>query len=123
LDQGEAVTPEQASAALVRGLNLLFFSFLRVTFAHGPMATAAAVLGLEITNLFGADFAMWQVITFGIAVMVFASPTHAILEYFGIAREMVTPIDRISETTSFGVLPEHLRWTPVVRQPEPSSKV
>lgn len=107
LDQHEAVAPEQASAALVTGLNLPFFSFLRVTFAHGPMATAAAVLGLEIANLFGADFAMWQVVTFAIAVMVFASPTHAILEYFGIAQEMVAPLERISASTPVGIRPEH----------------
>ena len=107
LDKGETPDAEQASAALVRALNLPFYSFLRITFAHGPMATAAAVFGMEAANFFGAEFGDWQVIIFAIAVMLFASPTHAILEYFGIARDMIVPITRISASIGSGILPEH----------------
>ena len=39
LDRGETPSDKDLSEALVRALNLPFYSFLRVTFLHGPGAT------------------------------------------------------------------------------------
>jgi adenylate cyclase len=110
LDRGEAITPTQASAGLARALNLPFYSFLRVTLLHGPMATVSVLLVMVGSNLLaGAGFALWQALIFAAAVGFFASPAHGILEFFGISRAMVGPIERISQFASDGIRPEDQR--------------
>ena len=87
LDSEELPTPQEVSPAVVRALNLPFYSFLRVTFMHGPMATVTLLAGLLINNqFFDAQYADWQVAGFALTVLFFASPTHAIFEFFAISR-------------------------------------
>ncbi len=96
LDIGQIPTPQEASAAIVRALNLPFYSFLRVTFVHGPLASGSVLVGLLILNaFFDANYATWQIATFSATVMFFASPTHAIYEFFAISRDMAPPIERL----------------------------
>jgi adenylate cyclase len=110
LDRGEQLSPAEASAILVRALNLPFYSFMRVTLLHGPMATAAVLITMFGADLvFGSDFAVWQALIFAAAVAFFASPAHGILEFFGISREMSGPIARLSQYASDGIRPEDLR--------------
>jgi adenylate cyclase len=109
LDRHERPSAAQLSAGLVRALNLPLYSFLRVTFMHGPMATGALLIMLGCGNLFAhTDYALWQMLIFAAAVLFFASPAHAILEYFSIARDMSGPISRLSQAAPEGILPEHL---------------
>src|SRR5665213_93752 len=44
LARGERPTPAEASAAVVRALNLPFLSFMRITFLHGPLSTVALLV-------------------------------------------------------------------------------
>ncbi|MBL8643687.1 MAG: GAF domain-containing protein, partial [Rhodospirillaceae bacterium] len=85
-----------ASRAIVRALNLPFYSFLRVTFIHGPCATGLLVIGLYILNaVAGTEYATWQILVFAATVLFFASPTHAILEFFAISREVAPTVERL----------------------------
>ena len=87
LDAGDVPTPEEISPAVARALNLQFYSFIRVTFIHGPGATLAVFAGLLFGNIFlDANFATWQIAGVMLTVLFFASPAHAIFEYFGISR-------------------------------------
>ncbi|HZT87742.1 MAG TPA: adenylate/guanylate cyclase domain-containing protein [Stellaceae bacterium] len=107
VERGERPNPTQVSLALVRCLNLPFYSFLRLTLLHGPLAAASSFLVMSIANEFGAGAASWQVTMFALAVLLFASPTHAIIEYFSISRTMLGPIARLSAAAPDGILPEH----------------
>ena len=110
LDRGETPTQAEASAALLRALNLPIYSFARVTFVHGPMATAALVLLMIVANhLLDAGYAVWQEAILASTVLFFASPTHAILEYFSISRDIAEPIGRLSPLLPGGMLPEDER--------------
>ena len=116
LDRGEPPTREQASAALVRALNLPFYSFVRVTFLHGPMATALTLLGLGGLNWFlGMGYALWQVLILAATVLFFATPTHAILEYFAISRDIVAPIVRLVRDADASILPDQQRKLVAIR--------
>ena len=96
LDKGEDPTASDISKALVRALNLPFYSFIRVTFIHGPGATSALSAVLVALNIFfDAGYEVWQILTFAATVLFFAAPTHAILEYFAISRHMVPTIERL----------------------------
>jgi adenylate cyclase len=108
LDRGEVPHPAQVSAALVRALNLPFYSFVRVTFMHGPMASIAVLIVMGVGNEFAhTGYALWQSLIFSATVLLFASPAHAMLEYFSISRDMTAPIARLSQVTADGILPEH----------------
>ena len=110
IDRGERLTPAEASATLVRALNLPFLSFMRVTLLHGPMAAAAILIVMFGANqILPANYAPWQVLIFSAGVLFFASPTHGILEFFGISRQMAGPIARLAPFASEGILPEHRR--------------
>jgi adenylate cyclase len=116
LDRGERPTPAQASAALVAALNLPFYSFVRVTFMHGPMATLSVLLLMAAgTAWFGADYTLWQAVMFAATVLLFASPAHAILEFFTISRDLTGPIARLSQLATDGILPQHQREIVSVR--------
>ena len=88
LDRGEA--PERTVAlGLVRALNLPYFSFLRVTFLHGPLVTVLVYLVPSSANwLLRAGYEQWQILAFCATTLFFASPTHAIFEYFAVSRAM-----------------------------------
>jgi adenylate cyclase len=92
LDAGDVPSKEEASWAIVRALNLPFYSFMRVTFVHGPLATISVITGLLIVDtFFKVQFETWQIATFAATVLFFAAPTHAIYEYFAISHD-VAPV-------------------------------
>jgi adenylate cyclase len=96
LDRGERPSSAEASRAIVRALNLPFFSFLRVTLFHGPAAAIFAGLGLYAGNqLADGGFATWQVVGLTLTIFLFASPAHAISEFFVIARKIVPEVERL----------------------------
>jgi adenylate cyclase len=96
LDRGERPDDERLAAALVQALNLPFLSFLRVTGLHGPLATILLCTVMYSANwLLDANYAHWQVLTFAATVMFFASPTHAIFEYFAVSRDIEPVIRRL----------------------------
>jgi len=56
-DGGETPTPEEVSSAVCRALNLPFYSFIRVTFIHGPLASGDGEVGVDGLER-GGDFAV-----------------------------------------------------------------
>jgi adenylate cyclase len=115
IERGEQPSREAGSAALARALNLPFYSFVRVTFLHGPMATAALLLVFYGGNLFlDMGFATWQAATFAATILFFAAPTHAIFEYFSISRDMAAPISQLWRLGG-EILPEHTRELVAIR--------
>src|SRR5262249_47036216 len=110
LDRGERPGGAEISGTIVHALNLPFYSFLRVTFLHGALATISIIAIIVTPNvLFGAGYELWQMLIFASAALFFASPTHAIVEYFSIAHEMAAPITRLSPLAAEGILPEDQR--------------
>ncbi len=103
-DDGPREVPVLA-AGLARAINLPFLAFMRVTFIHGPMAALlvlVATLGTEpITH---AGFSLWQGLAFAAMVLFFASPTHAIFEYFAVSRALLPSIMRLNESLG-GAIP------------------
>jgi adenylate cyclase len=96
LDRGDRPTSADASRAIVRALNLPFFSFLRVTLFHGPAAAIFAGLGLYAANhLAGGGFAPWQMVGLILTIFLFASPAHAISEFFVIAKKVMPQVERL----------------------------
>ncbi|HXA38154.1 MAG TPA: adenylate/guanylate cyclase domain-containing protein [Phenylobacterium sp.] len=99
LDRGEQPDLEAKGAALVRALNLPQFSAMRVICLHGPAATAALVFVIFVVNtIFHAGVATWQLVSFAALVLFFATPTHAIFEYFAVSRAMEPIAARLSRT-------------------------
>jgi adenylate cyclase len=96
LDRGERPDPYAVSRAIVRALNLPYFSFLRVTFFHGPSAALMAGLGMYVGNLvIGSGYAAWQIIGLTLTIFLFASTTHAIAEFFVTARKIVPEVEQL----------------------------
>lgn len=96
VDRGKFPPAEEIAQATVRALNLPYYSFMRVVLFHGPAATLTAPVTLFIGNaLFHADFQVWQTVTFSIIIFLFAAPTHAVFEFFGVSRTMVPVIGRL----------------------------
>jgi adenylate cyclase len=96
LDRGERPASPDVSRAIVRALNLPFFSFVRVTLFHGPVAAIGASLGLYAAN-YVADggFATWQIVGLSLTIFLFASPAHAISEFFVIAKKVIPEVERL----------------------------
>ena len=96
LDRGERPTSADASRAIVRALNLPFFSFLRVTLFHGPAAALCAGLGMYVANrVTEGGFATWQIVGLTLSIFLFASPAHAISEFFVIAKRIIPQVERL----------------------------
>jgi adenylate cyclase len=94
IDRGERPDPQVVSRAIVRALNLPYFSFLRVTFFHGPAATICAGLAMIIANrIAGSGYEAWQIAGVTLTIFFFASPAHAIAEFFVTARKIVPEIE------------------------------
>ena len=109
LGEGRPLSSREASGAIVRALNLPFYSFVRVTFLHGPAATGLLAAGLVIANaFFGAGYALWQIVTFAATVLLFASPVPAIFEFFAISRGITPTIERLWGHCD-EIEPDHLR--------------
>ena len=108
LGEGRTPSSRQASEAIVRALNLPFYSFVRVTFLHGPAATGLLVAAMVINNVFfGAGYAIWQIVTFAATVFFFASPVHAIFEFFAISRRITPTVERLWRHCE-AIEPDHL---------------
>ena len=101
--------PEAVIAdALVRALNLPLFSFVRVTFLHGPLVSLLIWILMTAANpLFGAGNAQWQVLTFAATALFFASPSHAIFEYFAVSRAVIPTILKLSRALGDVLPPQY----------------
>lgn len=96
LDAGETPAAVDISRAIVRALNLPYYSFLRVVLFHGPAASIAVMITLNTGDaFFQTNYEPWQVLTFTTIVLFFASPTHAIFEYFSVSHSMVPVVGRL----------------------------
>lgn len=116
LDRGEKPPQPVVAEAVVRALNLPFYSFMRVTFLHGPMVTVMVCMALPFGNwAFDAGYQTWQVMVFAATALFFASPTHAIFEYFGVARALVPTIVRLSDHLDGGLSPEYQQQLVAIR--------
>jgi adenylate cyclase len=97
LDRGDRPDDATLGAALVRALNLPQFSAVRVLVLHGPMATLSLLVVVYTLNtFFQAGIAGWQLVALGTMIFVFASPTHAIFEYFAVSRTVEPVVERLS---------------------------
>jgi adenylate cyclase len=109
LDRGGDAPEPILANGLVRALNLPYLAFLRVTFIHGPLVTVQVYLVPSAANwLFDGGFATWQIFAFCAMTLFFASPTHAIFEYFAVSRAMEPVIVRLSGALG-GTLPPAYR--------------
>lgn len=105
LDRGERPSDAAIAAAAVRALNLPQMSAVRVTILHGPMATVSLVAAIYVINTFFAGgIAMWQFIGLAVLILVFASPAHAIFEYFAVSRTVEPVVKRLSQELG-GLIP------------------
>jgi adenylate cyclase len=97
LDRGESPPASQIAAALVRTLNLPLYSGLRVTLLHGPMATLLLCGAIvAINTVFQAEVALWQLVALATMIFLFASPAHAIFEYFAVSRTIEPVAERLA---------------------------
>ncbi|MBX3482601.1 adenylate/guanylate cyclase domain-containing protein [Phenylobacterium sp.] len=97
LDRGEKPSEAVLGAALVRALNLPQISAVRVTTVHGPAATFALIGVIWTANtVFHAGIAGWQLIALGTMIFVFASPAHAIFEFFAVSKTIEPIAIRLS---------------------------
>lgn len=116
LDSGVPPPEPVIAEAVVRALNLPFYTFLRVTFLHGPMVAVLVCIALPLGNyFFDAGFVTWQVAVFAATCLFFASPTHAIFEYFGVSRALVPTIVRLSAALEGGLRPEYQQQLVAIR--------
>ena len=98
---------EILSNGIVQALNLPLLAFLRVTLFHGPLAVILLVTAFVLSNvLFDAGFQLWQMGAFCATAFFFASPTHAIFEYFSFGREIEPVIRRLSQRLGEQLAPE-----------------
>jgi adenylate cyclase len=97
LDHGERPGETALGAALVRALNLPQYSAVRVTVLHGPMATLSLVgVTYTVNVFFHAGVAAWQLVALGAMILLFASPAHAIFEFFAVSRTIEPVVERLS---------------------------
>jgi adenylate cyclase len=116
LDSGVKPPQPVIAEAVVRALNLPFYSFMRVTFLHGPMVSVLVCIALPAGNyFFDAGYVPWQTITFAATCLLFASPTHAIFEYFGVSRALVPTIVRLSTALGGPLPPEYQHQLVAIR--------
>jgi len=97
LERQEKPSEEALSAATIRALNLPFLAFTRVTLFHGPAAAIGTVIAMVTGNvLFGAGLHTWQILIFFTIVLCFASPTHAMFEFFAVSKAIAPVTERLS---------------------------
>jgi len=98
LDTGQRPPDAMLAAAVVRALNLPQMSAVRVTLLHGPMATLSLCAAVyTINTFFDGGIASWQLIGLAVLILVFASPAHAIFEYFAVSRTMEPAVKRLAQ--------------------------
>ncbi len=116
LDRGGDAPEPVLAEGLVRSLNLPYLSFLRVTFLHGPLVTFLVYLVLTSANwLVDAQYEPWQILAFCAMTLFFASPTHAIFEYFAVSRAMEPVIIRLSAALGGTIPPDYREGLIAVR--------
>ncbi|MFT7618484.1 MAG: adenylate cyclase [Planctomycetota bacterium] len=103
LDQGadpaDPATRELMAEGLVRALNLPYLFFLRINFLHGPLATLLVAVVLFVANqFFDGGYETWQFLLLSFSILFFASPAHAIYEYFALSRVMIPVVERLWQT-------------------------
>ena len=97
LDSGERPDDVALGAALVRALNLPQLSAVRVMALHAPMAALSLLVVVYTLNtFFAAGIANWQLVALGTMILVFASPSHAIFEYFAVSRTLEPLVESLS---------------------------
>jgi adenylate cyclase len=92
VEHKKSVSSYDIESAVTALLNLPFFSFLRVTFLHGPLACMSLIgtlISYNSTLNFG--FATWQIYTTAACILFFAAPVHAIIEYFSL-NKLIPPL-------------------------------
>ena len=81
MDVGVAVN------ALIRLLNLPWKTVMRVLMVHGPLAGLVGFITLIASSYwFDVEFSVIQSVFVIAFVMVFATPAHALFEYFAVTR-------------------------------------
>ncbi len=107
LDRGERPSDEALGAALVRALNLPQFSAVRVVALHGPMATILLVIVTYLMNGLGhVGVQPWQRVALAATIFFFATPAHAIFEYFAVSRDIEPIVRRLARALGGPVSPE-----------------
>ncbi|ODT87615.1 adenylate/guanylate cyclase domain-containing protein [Phenylobacterium sp. SCN 70-31] len=107
LDRGERPSDTALAEAAVRALNLPQMSAVRVTLLHGPMATLSLCAAIyTINTYFHGGIAMWQFVGLAVLILVFASPAHAIFEYFAVGRTVEPVIQRLARALGGPIPPE-----------------
>ncbi len=105
---GQSAPPDVIGSGLVQAINMPFLAMMRVTFLHGPVASVLVVICTIGTEPWlHTGFSSWQGMAFAATVLFFASPTHAIFEYFGVAQEMVPHIVRLNGALGGIMKPEY----------------
>jgi adenylate cyclase len=109
VDRNEKSDSRDVSKAIVCMLNLPFYAFLRVTLFHGPMATVMVGIGMYLGNRWpDSGWADWQIVGLMLTILFFASPTHAICEFFVIAKKLTPNIEFLWRYCE-RIEPEHQR--------------
>ena len=107
LDDYRPPDREILSNGIVQALNLPLLAFLRVTLFHGPFAMLLMLGAIGLSNaVFDAGFQLWQTGALTATILFFASPTHAIFEYFGVGREIEPVIGRLSQRLGENLAPD-----------------
>jgi adenylate cyclase len=97
LDRGERPDDAALGAAIVRALNLPQLSAQRVMLVHGPSATLAlCIIIYALNTYFRVGIAGWQFVWLAATIMAFATPTHAIFEFFAVSRAVEPIVQRLS---------------------------
>jgi adenylate cyclase len=97
LDRGERPDDAALGAAVVRALNFAQLSAVRVMAVHGPAATLAlCVLIYGLNTYFAVGIAGWQFVWLAATIFLFATPTHAIFEFFVVSKTMEPVVVRLS---------------------------
>jgi adenylate cyclase len=98
LDQG-GPPPDRVTLgkALVRALNLPQYSAVRVMALHGPAATLALCVLIFVENAYlKVGIATWQFVWLAATIFLFATPAHAIFEFFAVSRAIEPIAIRLS---------------------------
>jgi adenylate cyclase len=109
------VDKSAVSRAIVCTLNMPFYSFLRVTLFHGPMATILVGIGMYAMNdTLQSGWELWQIVFFMLTIFFFASPAHAICEFFVIAKKLTPDIEYLWRFCD-RIEPEHQKQLITIR--------
>ncbi len=105
-EDGRQPDPATLSRGLACALNLPFLSFIRITFPHGIGAAIAGMIAMVFGNwLIDSQFALWQFGIFTATIVLFATPAHAIVEFFALTRVMA-PVIKYLSAYDDALLPE-----------------